>query len=216
MLILGLTGGIAAGKSHVAAMLRNYGVPVFDSDAAVHRLMAPGGAAVDEVLLAFPDALGDSGGVDRRRLGAAVFGDLPALRRLERILHPRVQDAQRAFLRLMCRQGRAVVALDVPLLLETGGDRRVDCVVVVGTPRYLQVQRALRRPGMTRARLESILAKQLPDKAKRRRAHMVIPGGQDRGMTEAAVRRLLQETRHWPGAAWPDRWLAAGSRGAGR
>ena len=146
MFILGLTGSIAMGKSTASRALRSLGVPVFDADAAVHRLLAPGGGAVAAIRRAFPDCLSADGGVDRQALGGRVFDDPAALARLEAILHPMVQLAQRRFLARCAGARRPLVVLDVPLLYETGGERRVDAVAVVSAPPLVQAQR-LRRAG---------------------------------------------------------------------
>lgn len=207
MLIVGLTGSIAMGKSHVARLFRAYGVPVFDSDAAVHGLFRCGGAAVHPVLDVFADVGDEAGGIDRRKLGARVFGDPAALARLEAIVHPLVRAAQQQFLERQCRDRRPIVVLDVPLLLERDGHERVDCIAVVSANAGLQHDRAMRRPGMTEARLRSILAKQMPDHVKRRRADFVIPSGHDRGATARYVTCLMGELAHWPPGAWPAQWL---------
>jgi len=209
MLVLGLTGGIAMGKSHAARLFRAHGVPVFDSDAAVHRLLQPGGAAVASVIAAFPGTLDGRGGIDRKALGARVFGDAQALVRLEKILHPLVRQAQARFLARFTRQGAPLAVLDVPLLLETSGERRVDRVVVVSAPRLIQRLRALRRPGMTPERLAGILTKQMPDGHKVRRADALVRSGCDRGTTAAAVRGLVLDATMRRPRAWPDRWLRA-------
>jgi dephospho-CoA kinase len=198
------------GKSHLARIFRAMDVPVFDSDAVVHALYGPGGRAVAPVLTAFPGCGDRAGGIDRTRLGALVLGDPAGLRRLEAIVHALVREEQAAFLARQCRLGRWLVVLDVPLLLETGADRRVDRVAVVSAHPLLQRQRALRRPGMTPTRLAAIVAKQMPDAEKRRRAHFVVPSGQDRGLTSAAVERILRELRCVPARAWPARWLERG------
>ncbi|MCS6877142.1 MAG: dephospho-CoA kinase [Geminicoccaceae bacterium] len=207
MLVLGLTGSIAMGKSHAARLFRAMGVPVCDADALVHDLFRPGGAAVAPVLAAFPEAADGAGGVDRARLARRVLGDRPALRRLEAIVHPLVRRAQRRFLEAQCRAGRRLVVLDVPLLFETGAERRFDRIVVVSAHPLLQEQRALRRPGMTRERLALLRAEQLPDAVKRRRADFVIASGFDRGRTAAAVARIIRAVRGEPGRAWPRAWL---------
>lgn len=190
--VIGLTGSIGMGKSVAASMLRRHGVPVFDADAAVHRLMAKGGAAVRPVQAAFPDAVVE-GAVDRKALGAAVFGDDAALRRLERIVHPLVGRAERAFMARAARDRRPVVARDVPLLFETGGDKRCDMTLTVSAPAHIQRYRVLARPGMTVERLEQVRAKQMPDAEKRRRADRVIPSGMGKRETwrhiGAAVRK---------------------------
>jgi dephospho-CoA kinase len=176
MKILGLTGSIGMGKSTAARMLRRMGLPVHDADAVVHRLLAKGGAAIPAIAAVFPGVVVD-GAVDRRALGAVVFGNPPALRRLEAILHPLVRQAERRFLQRQRRQRAALVVLDVPLLLETGGQRRCDAVLVVTAPAFLQAQRVLRRPGMTAERLAAVRAQQMPDAEKIRRADYVIPTG---------------------------------------
>lgn len=207
MLLLGLTGSIAMGKSHAVRLFRAFGVPVFDADAAVHALFAPGGAAVAQVASAFPGSEAAGGGIDRRALGAQVLGEPAALRRLEAIVHPLVRRAEREFLQRQCRDGRSLVVLDIPLLFETGGERRVDRVAVVSAHPALQRQRALRRPGMTGARLSAILDKQLPDAQKRRRADFVIPSGFDRGASARAVAAVIGRMRALPPRAWPELWI---------
>lgn len=209
MLIVGLTGSIAMGKSHAARLFRAFGVPVCDADAVVHELFRPGGAATAPVGAAFPEALDAAGGIDRARLGRAVLGDRAALRRLEALVHPLVRDAQRRFLEAQCRAGRPLVVLDIPLLFETGGVDRVDRVVVVSAHPLLQEQRALRRPGMSPARLAAIRTEQLGDAEKRRRADFVIASGADRGRTAEAVATIIERLRRERGRAWPERWLAA-------
>ena len=207
MIVLALTGSIAMGKSRAAAAFRASGVPVFDADAAVHALMAPGGMAIREVAAAFPGSLGTEGGIDRQQLGRTVLGDTLALRRLEAILHPKVRAAEGGFLRRCCRAGERLALLDIPLLFETHGEGRVDAVVVVSAHPLLQHQRALRRPGMTDEKLAQIRAKQLPDPAKRRRADYLVPSGYDRGLLIAAVHDIILHTRTLEPRAWPARWL---------
>jgi len=186
MKVLGLTGSIGQGKSTAARMLRRLGLPVHDADATVHRLLAPGGGAVGPIAAAFPGTV-TAGAVDRGRLGQLVFADPAALRRLEAILHPLVRAAERDFLKRQARRRRRLAVLDIPLLFETGGERRCDAVAVVVAPAFLQRQRVLRRPGMTAARLAAIRAQQLPDALKTRRADFVVPTGT--GMVPA-LRRL--------------------------
>lgn len=205
MVILGLTGSIGMGKSTAAAQLRFLGVPVHDADATVHRLLGPGGAAVAAVARLWPEAVSE-GGVDRRRLGAAVFGDPQALRRLEGILHPLVRQAEERFLRRCARRGVPVVALDIPLLFETGGEGRCDAVIVVSAPAFLQRQRVLRRPGMTPERLERVLAQQLPDAVKRRCADFVVPTGLGRHESLRRLAEIVTLARDWRGRHWPRRW----------
>lgn len=188
MRILGLTGSIGMGKSTAARMLRALGVPVHDADATVHRLLGSGGSAVQPIGKAFPGVVAD-GAVDRALLGKRVFGDAPALRRLERIVHPLVREESQRFIRRHRIRRTPVVVLDIPLLFEGGGDRRCDAVVVVTAPAFLQRQRVLARPGMTRERLDAILAKQMKDGDKRRRADFVVETGLGRRYT---LRRLAE------------------------
>jgi dephospho-CoA kinase len=188
MLILGLTGSIGMGKSTVAAMFAEEGVPVFDADAEVHRLQRPGGRLVAAIEAAFPGTTGDSG-VDRPLLGKAVFGNADALRRLEAIVHPAVAEERAAFLE--SNRDRPLVVLDIPLLFEAGGWRQVDRIAVVSAPAEVQRARVLARPGMTVERFESILAKQMPDAEKRERADFVIPTGGSLEETRAAVRAVI-------------------------
>jgi dephospho-CoA kinase len=161
MKVLGLTGSIGMGKTTAANMLRRLGVPVHDSDAAVHRLLGRGGAAVPLIAREFPGSVRE-GAVDRAALGAIVFRDTTALRRLEAILHPLVQRSQRRFLASCASRRIPVAVLDIPLLYETGGERRVDAVIVVTAPPATQRARVLARPGMTREKLEGILTRQMP------------------------------------------------------
>ena len=198
MKVLGLTGSIGMGKSTAATMLRRLGLPVHDADAAVHRLMAEGGAAVTAIAEAFPGVVRD-GAVDRPALGARVFGDRAALGRLEAIVHQLVTRQSDRFL-ARCRRRRVPLAvLDVPLLLEGGGHRRCDLVAVVSAPARVQRQRVLARPGMTESRLRSILDKQMPDREKRRRADVVIPTGLGRAVTMRRLTRLVKTLRRRDG-----------------
>ena len=182
-LILGLTGSIGMGKSTVAAMFAEAGVPLFDADAQVHRLQGPGGALVSQIEAAFPGTTG-AGGVDRAALGAAVFGDDAAMARLEAIVHPAVAMARADF--LAAQGAAAMVMFDIPLLFETGA--AVDVKVVVSAPPELQRARVLARPGMSEAKFAAILARQMPDADKRARADHVI----DTGASLAATRREVQ------------------------
>lgn len=177
MRIIGLTGSIGMGKSTTASLFRRLGIPVYDADRAVHSLSEKGGRAVPCIARAFPDAVKD-GAVDRARLGQQVFNDETALRKLESILHPMVQDERRRFLRRARAARRPMVVLDIPLLLETGGEAEVDFLAVVSCPVFLQEARALARPGMTREKLAAIRSHQMPDGEKRRRADRVIRTGQ--------------------------------------
>jgi dephospho-CoA kinase len=185
---IGLTGSIGMGKSTVAAMFAAEGVPVFDADAAVHRLQGPAGRVVAAIEAAFPDTTG-AAGVDRTALGQAVLGDFAALARLEAIVHPAVAEERAAF--LAAHADAPLVVFDVPLLFETGGDRAVDATVVVSAPADVQRARVLARPGMTPERLDAILARQVPDVEKRARATHVIDTGTALEETRAQVRRVI-------------------------
>ena len=186
MLVLGLTGSAAMGRSTVASMLAERGVAVFDADRTVHALYE--GAAVPAVEAAFPGTTRGAA-VDRDLLRARVLGDEPAMQRLEALVHPLVKAEEEAFLDRARRDGRRMVVLDVPLLFETGAEADVDVVLVVSAPAAVQHQRMLARPGMTPERLEAMLARQIPDAEKRRRAHYVI----DTGGTFDDVRRQVAE-----------------------
>ena len=205
--ILGLTGSIAMGKSTASAMFRAFGVPVFDADGAVHELFTPGGAAVRPVLAAFPDCVDPNGGVDRKALGRAVFGDEEALHCLERIVHPLVRATQRRFLEKQSAARRPLAVMDIPLLYETGGDRLMDAVAVVSAPAFIQAQRVLRRPGMSRQRLDAILARQMPDREKRKRAEFVIPTGLGKRRSIAVIGAIIDDVAQRRAEAWPGRWV---------
>lgn len=192
MRIIGLTGGIGMGKSTVAAAFRRAAIPVFDADAAVHALQARGGRAVRAIGAAFPGAVRD-GAVDRAALRAIAVPDPAAMRMLERILHPMVRADEQAFLARARRAGRRVAVLDVPLLLETGGERRVDLVLVVSAPRSVQRARVRARRQMTNAQIDTIIARQMPDAEKRRRADVIISTGLSRYHALARLKRLMQE-----------------------
>lgn len=204
--VLGLTGSIAMGKSTASSFFRALSVPVFDADGAVHQLFVPGGAAVDPVLKAFPDCGDQSGGVDRQRLGREVFDDRDALKRLERIVHPLVRRVQRRFLCHQATNRCLLVVMDIPLLYETGGDRLMDAVAVVSAPAFLQAQRVLRRPGMTKKRLAAILERQVPDSIKRKRAEFVIPTGLGKRRSVMAIEAIVEQTRWRAGTVWPSQW----------
>lgn len=187
-LTLGLTGSIGMGKSTVAAMFADEGVPVFDADAAVHRLQGPGGRLVAAIEAAFPGT-GGAHGVDRPALAAAVLGDDRAMRRLEAIVHPAVAEERAAF--LAAHADAPLVVFDVPLLFETGGDRAVDKVAVVSAAPEVQRTRTLARPTMTPAKFDAILARQLPDADKRARADFVIATDVPIDRTRDAVRHVI-------------------------
>jgi dephospho-CoA kinase len=194
MIDLGLTGSIGMGKSTAAALLRRLGIPVHDADAAVHRLHAPGGAAVAPIAAAFPGTVKE-GKVDRQALGRVVFADKAALKKLEAILHPLVRREEQKFIAQARAHRRMLVALDIPLLFETHGEQRCDHVMVVSAPRRVQLARVMRRPGMTRERLAGIEARQLPDLLKRARADTVIDTGLGRRHSLQAIRRAVMKLR---------------------
>ncbi len=197
MIVLGLTGSLAMGKSTAARMLRRMGLPLHDADAEVHRLMGPKGAAVAEVDAAFPGVVVD-GAIDRPALGRIVFEDGDALRRLEEILHPKVRAAALAFIKRQRGARRKIAVLDIPLLFETGGHRLCDAVIVVTAPAFLQRARALSRPGMTVERVAAIRARQMPEWEKCRRADFVVQTGRAKGYTYRALRRIVRELTEQP------------------
>lgn len=188
MITIGLTGSIGMGKSAVSAMFRRAGVPVFDADAAVHILQGPGGFLLPAIEARFPGTTGPDG-VNRQKLGAAVLGKPHELKALERIVHPAVGRMRNRWLRR--NRSRPMVVLDIPLLFEKKGWKSVDITVVVSAPAWIQRKRVLARPGMTAAKFHSILALQMPDTEKRRRADFVIETGRLRNTTEAQLRRLV-------------------------
>jgi len=206
MYVLGLTGSIGMGKSTVAAMFAHHGALVHDADAVVHRLYGPRGAAVPVVAALVPDAIVGEGAlarVDRARLGKAVLGDADALKALEAGVHPLVGAARDAFLRRACRRGVRLVVMDVPLLFETGGERRVDASCVVSAPDFVQARRVLARPGMTAEKLAQIRARQMPDAEKRRRADFVVPTGLSKAVTWRCVAALARTLGRESGTIWP-------------
>jgi dephospho-CoA kinase len=189
VIVVGLTGSIAMGKSTVAAMFAAEGAPVFDSDAAVHAFYRSSGAqAVED---AFPGVIVD-GVVDRNRLSQRVLGDAAAIARLESIVHPEVAKARQRFVEEAAAKGRRLVVIDVPLLFESGGDRTMDVIVVVSASELVQKARALARDGMTLERFDKIIARQMPDREKRRRAHMTIGADGALEATRSAVRGFLR------------------------
>jgi dephospho-CoA kinase len=196
MIVAGLTGSIAMGKSTVGAMFAALGAPVFDADAAVREFYrTPEAGAVEA---AFPGVRID-GAIDRQRLAAATLGDPAALKRLEDIVHPDVARRRQAFLASAAAAGRRLAIVEVPLLFETGGDRGVDLVIVVSTRAETQRARALKRPGMSEAKFAALLARQTPDAEKRRRAHIVIDTGGELAATRAQVESVMRALAADPG-----------------
>jgi dephospho-CoA kinase len=194
MKIIGLTGGIGMGKSTAAAAFRRARIPVFDADLAVHRMQAKGGRAVKAIETAFPGTTKD-GAVDRAALRQAVFGNREALTRLEHLLHPVVEAEERAFVKRARRASRPAVVLDIPLLFETKGDKRVDEIVVVSAPRTIQIHRVGLRRRMSKADIEAVIARQMPDREKRRRADLVVKTGLSRNYTLRILTRFIQKLR---------------------
>lgn len=190
--VMGLTGSIGMGKSAVAMMLRELGVPVFDADAAVHHLQGPDGALLPAIEAAFPGTTGPDG-VKRQELGAVVFGDPQALKRLEAIVHPAVARMREAF--MIEHMGEGLVVFDIPLLYEKGHGKDLDAVMVVSAPASVQRERVLARPGMTAEKFAHILSLQVPDAEKRARADHVIDTGVALAETQAQVAALVAAIR---------------------
>jgi dephospho-CoA kinase len=193
MRLIGLTGGIGMGKSTAAALFRRAHLPVFDADRVVRNLQAKGGAAVPLIAAAFPGTVYD-GRIDRARLRAAVIGKPAALARLEAIIHPLVRAAERRFIARAQRHGAPAVILDIPLLFETGGHRRLDSVIVVSAPAAVQRARVRARRQMNDAEITAIIARQMPDAVKRRRADLVVRTGLSRHHAWRQVRRFILRT----------------------
>lgn len=190
MIVVGLTGSVGMGKSSTAAMFAEAGAPIYDADEEVRRLYAPGGAAVAAVGAAFPGVV-TGGAVDRGLLGERVLGDPAALAKLNAIVHPLMGEARAEFFRRAREARVSLVVLDIPLLFETGGERTVDKVVVVSAPAEMQRERVLGRPGMSAAKLDAILAAQLPDAEKRARADFVIDTSRDFDHARRQVRAVI-------------------------
>lgn len=190
MLVIGLTGSIGMGKSTVAKRFAALGLAVCDADAEVHKLYAAGGAAVAPIEAAFPDTTG-AAGVDRAKLAAKLLAEPAGFKRLEAIVHPLVFQAERDFLRAEAARGAKLAVLEIPLLLEGGGEKRVDVVVVVSAPAAVQRQRVLERPGMTPEKCDQIIARQMPDAEKRAKAHFVVDTSVTIPETEAEVDRIV-------------------------
>jgi dephospho-CoA kinase len=195
MVVIGLTGSLGMGKTTTSRFFAEAGVPVYDADATVHRLYAGEAAALIEA--AFPGTSGEHG-VDRARLAQAVLGDAAALARLEAIVHPLVRREELHFLETARKAGARVAVLDIPLLFETGGDRRVDAVVVVSAPADMQRARVFERPGMSEEKFRALIAKQIPDEEKRRRADFVVDTSQGYDSARAQVHAILRQAETLP------------------
>jgi len=204
MLIVGLTGSIGMGKSTAAAFLRLRGVPVFDADAEVHRLYASG-KAVERIERAFPGTTTQAG-VDRTLLSAAIISHPERLRELEAIVHPMVRESERSFLRAEARRGTPIAVLEIPLLYETNANKLVDVVIVLSAPAEIQRERLLNRPGMTKEKLEGLLARQMPDAEKRARADFIVDTGSGTEASEAHLDQILAELETWSGEAFAREW----------
>lgn len=194
-MVIGLTGSIGMGKTETGKLFARLGIPVHSADEVVHRLYDTGGAAVAAIAREFPGTVRD-GRVMREALAARVAADEEAFRRLEAIVHPLVREAELAFLDDARKRGDDLVVLDIPLLFETGGEKRMDAVVVVSAPPDVQRERVLSRPGMSLEKLQAIHARQIPDVDKRSRADFVIET--DKGLEHAfaAVQRIVAELRN--------------------
>lgn len=202
MIILGLTGSIGMGKSTASAMFRRMGVPVYDSDASVHVVLAEAGAAVEPINNAFPGVV-KRGAVDRNALSSRVFGDDAALKLLESIVHPLVRKLQDNFLRRCARRREPLVVLDIPLLFEANLYTRCDVTVVVSAPGFVQAARVLNRPNMTEEKFNRILMHQIPDTVKRLRADFVVPSGRGQAETLRHLKKIARILKEVPATRWP-------------
>jgi dephospho-CoA kinase len=204
MLIVGLTGSIGMGKSTAAARFRQHGIAVCNADAEVHKLYE--GTAVPAIEAAFPGTTG-AGKVDRQRLAQALIANPQAFARLEAIVHPLVFAAERAFLHAEAAKGAVTAVLEIPLLLETGGEARVDVVVVVSAPADKQRERVMQRPNMTPQKLEQVLARQMPDAEKRARADFIVDTGGTLAETDAQVDNIVESLKGRMGTAFATAWM---------
>jgi dephospho-CoA kinase len=207
MLLIGLTGSIGMGKSETAKMFRELGVPVYDADAAVHKLYEKGGKAVEPLRAAFPSAIVDDA-VDRKALSRAVLGLPDQMKKLEAIVHPLVGEVQMEFLTDNMKAGAPIVVLDIPLLYETGGEARVDVVVVVSAPYDIQKTRVLARPDMDEAKFAAIHAKQVADEEKRKRADFIVESDKGLDHARAQVTAIIEALKDRPGKVLKERLAA--------
>jgi dephospho-CoA kinase len=192
VIVVGLTGSIGMGKSATLAIFANLGVPVWDADAAVHRLYGPSGAGAEAIAALVPEAVGPAG-VERARLRTAILSDPALLPRIEAVVHPLVAADRDAFLERARAEGAPIAVCDIPLLFETGAQSWLDKVIVVSAPAAIQRERVLRRPGMTEEALDALLAKQVPDAEKRARADYVVDTGRSKKHARAQVEAILAE-----------------------
>lgn len=195
MIILGLTGSIAMGKSFAARLFRRAHIPVFDADKAVHGLLAKGGAAVGKVAALFPASY-VSGAIDRKLLGQIVFNNSQALHVLEKILHPLVRKAEMQFIKQSRRKGMPLVVLEIPLLFEVKAQKRCHKVITLSAPAFLQQRRALKRPGMTKAKLASIIKRQVSDATKRRQTDYLVYTGLGKAVTMRQIKTIIAKKNH--------------------
>lgn len=195
MLLLGLTGSIGMGKSTVGEMFRKLGIPVYDADAEIHKLYARGGAGVEPIREAFPDAVVDDQ-VDRQRLSRLVVGNEAEIQRLEQVIHPLLAEGRAAFFEKAQKEGHNIVVLDIPLIFETGGEDRVHKIAVVSAPADVQRARVLARPQMTEEKFEAILSRQVDDVEKRKRADFVIDTHCTPEETFAQVKKLVEQLKN--------------------
>jgi dephospho-CoA kinase len=193
MKVIGLTGGIGMGKSTAAAAFKRARIPVFDADACVHKLQAPGGRALRPIAAAFPGTV-VNGALDRAALRDAVLNNRPALTTLEKIMHPMVRDEERAFLARARRAAKPAAVLDIPLLFETGG-RKLSFSITVSAPKAVQIHRVRLRRKMSQQDIENVIARQMPDAEKRRRADIIIRTGLSRYETQRQLRRIIRGLR---------------------
>jgi dephospho-CoA kinase len=203
MLVIGLTGSIGMGKSTAAARFRELGIAVCDADAEVHKLYE--GAAVAAIEAAFPGST-TNGKVDRQKLAQVLIADPDRFARLEAIVHPMVQEAERQFLRAEAARGASMAVLEIPLLLEAGGHCRVDVVVVVSAPPEVQRERVLARPGMSLEKLQQILVRQLHDSEKRARADFIVDTGGTIAESAAQVDKIVESLQGRRGEAYAKHW----------
>ena len=190
MITIGLTGGIGMGKSTVAALMRGFGLPVYNADQAVHKLLSKNGKGVKPVAKLFPETLRGKA-IDRKILGRIVFGHAGKLKKLEKILHVLVRQEEKKFLRTAYSKKMKAAVLEIPLLFETNSDKRCDCVICVTAPRAIQRKRVILRPGMTKEKLKAIQARQLADKVKRKRADYVINTSGSKADTKKRLSLIL-------------------------
>jgi dephospho-CoA kinase len=202
LIILGLTGSIGMGKTTTSDNFRKIGIPIHDADQAVHEMMSEGGEALAFISETFPASV-RNGSIDRKVIAKEVFSDKKVLNKIEKFLHPLVRLREKAFLGRCARQGKKIVVLDIPLLFETGGEKRCDGVITVSAPKYIQFQRVMCRPDMTPERFKTILSRQVSDTEKRKRSDFVILTGLGRHFSLIQTKMIVKITKKWKGRNWP-------------